>query len=146
MEAYIWLGLMVLCLVVEGACPLHLVSVWFALGALVAAIAAMLTAPLWLQLVLFVVVSGALLALMWPLTKKVLMPKQAKTNMDAVIGSEGIVTEAIDNIDAVGQVKLGGMVWTARSTSGEPIPAGTRIRVDKIEGVRAFVTPQTVNV
>ena len=64
--------------------------------------------------------------------------------MDSFIGTEGIVTALIDNLNAQGQVKLGGMEWTARSTSGESIPAGTRIRVDRIEGVKAFVSPAEV--
>ena len=51
------------------------------------------------------------------------------------------LTTAIENITAVGQVKLNGMEWTARSTSGEPIPAGTIVKVDRIEGVKAFVSP-----
>ena len=42
---------------------------------------------------------------------------------------------------ASGQVKLGAMPWTARSTSGQPIPTGTRVRVDKVEGVKVYVSP-----
>jgi len=38
-------------------------------------------------------------------------------------------------------VKLGGMEWSARSTSGDPIPAGIEVRVDRVEGVKVFVTP-----
>jgi membrane protein implicated in regulation of membrane protease activity len=46
----------------------------------------------------------------------------------------------IDNLAATGQVKLGSMEWTARSTDGNPIKAGTLVKVDRIEGVKAFVT------
>ena len=60
------------------------------------------------------------------------------------IMNTGYVTAAIDNVAARGQVKLGAMEWTARSTSGEPISAGTLIRVDRIEGVKAFVSPLQV--
>ena len=90
-------------------------------------------------------VSGALLALLWPFIKKFLNPKLEKTNIDAIIGSKGMVTAAIDNVAATGQVKLGAMEWTARSTSGEIIPAGTLIQVDKIEGVKVFVSPAKVS-
>ena len=135
----IWFGIMLAFLVVEAACPIHLVSIWFAAGAVVAMIAAALHAALWLQIVLFVLTSGVLLACLWPFTRKFLKPKLAKTNVDAVIGQRGHVTEDIDNIDATGQVKLGGMYWTARSVSGENIPKGTLVEVDHIEGVRAFV-------
>ena len=138
--ATVWFILMVGFLIVEGACPFHLVSIWFAAGSLVAGIAAMLNAALWLQITLFLVVSCTLLAALFPLVKKFLRPKIEKTNVDAVIGSRGYVTEDIDNLQAVGQVKLGGMYWTARSENGQIIPRGTLVEVDRIEGVKAFVT------
>ena len=144
--AIIWTGLLLAFLIVEAACPLHLISVWFAVGSLAALITCMLGGPLWLQITLFVVVSAGLLTALWPLTKKYLTPKLVSTNIDSVIGSVGLVTTAIDNIEAHGQVKLGGMEWTARSTSGQPIEAGTRIRVDRIEGVKVFVSPAEVTV
>lgn len=136
----IWLGLLVVFLIAEGACPIHLVSVWFAAGALVALIAAMCDAAAWLQITLFLVVSGVLLLAFLPLAKKFLRPRIAKTNVDAVIGATGRVIVAIDNVDSRGQVKLGAMEWTARSTNGEDIPEGTLVRVDRIEGVKVFVT------
>ncbi len=137
----LWLVLLVVFLVVEASCPIHLVSIWFGAGALAAGIAALLGGELWLQIVLFFVVSCGLLAAMWPLVKKVLSPKIVKTNVDSVIGSQGYITEAVDNISAAGQVKLGGMYWTARSEKGEPIEAGTLVEVVRIEGVKAYVTP-----
>lgn len=140
MDKMIWLILMIGFIIAEAACPIHLISIWFAAGSLAAAVTAMLGGQLWLQVTLFLVVSGALLACLWPFTKKFLNPSRTATNVDSVIGTEGYVTEAIDNLDAVGQVKLGGMFWTARSTDGKPIPKGKLVRVDKIEGVKVFVT------
>ena len=142
--ACIWVALAAGFLIVEAACPIHLVSIWFVAGSVVAMIAAMLHWALWLQITLFVLVSGALLATLWPLVRKHLNPSVTKTNVDAVIGSTGLVTVAIDKLTATGQVKLGAMEWTARSSSGEPIPAGTVVRVDNIEGVKAFVSPAEV--
>ena len=135
--AFFWLVLLVVFLIAEAACPIHLVSIWFALGALVALLCAALGAPVWLQITLFVVVSGVLLALLWPLAKKFLNPQVTATN----VGSVGRVTADIDNVEAQGQVKLGGMEWTARSTSGDPISVGTEVRVDRVEGVKVYVTP-----
>ena len=143
--ACIWVALAVVFLIVEAACPIHLVSIWFVAGSLVAMVAAMLGWALWLQITLFVLVSGALLAMLWPLVRKYLNPAVEKTNVDAVVGSTGLVTVAIDNLTASGQIKLGSMEWTARSTSGETIPVGTVVRVDKIEGVKAFVSPAEVS-
>lgn len=78
--AFFWLVLLVVFLIAEAACPIHLVSIWFALGALVALLCAALSAPVWLQITLFVVVSGVLLALLWPLAKKFLNSKVTATN------------------------------------------------------------------
>ena len=144
--ALIWLGLVILFVVVEASCPIHLVSVWFAVGSLVALLIWSLGGPLWLQIALFLVISCVLLAALWPLTKKFLNPAHIATNIDSIIGSTGYVTAAIDNVAAVGQVKLGAMVWTARSTSGSLIAEGTLIRVDRIEGVKVFVSPAEVKV
>lgn len=145
-DTWIWMGLMVAFLIIEGACPFHLVSIWFAAGALVAGIGAMLSWPVWLQITLFFVVSVGLLATLFPLVKRVLNPNVIKTNVDALVEEKCYVTAAIDNITATGQVKLNGMEWTARSTSGETIPVGTLVRVDKIEGVKAFVSPVEMKV
>ena len=142
--AIIWFVIMAVFLIVEAACPFHLVSIWFAAGALVSMIISMLGGELWLQIIAFCIVSGALLAGLWPFIRKFLNPHLTATNVDSVIGTEGIVTADIDNLNAVGQVKLGGMEWTARSTSGDKITVGTRIRVDRIEGVKAFVSPAEV--
>ncbi len=144
--AYIWLGLMAIFLIVEAACPCHLISVWFAAGSLAAVLVSLLGGAVWLQVAVFLVVSCGLLAALWPLVRKFLKPKLTATNVDSVIGSTGLVTVAIDNVNAVGQVKLGGMEWTARSTSGDPIPTGNRVRVDRIEGVKVFVSPVEVTV
>ena len=140
-----WLIAMLVFLAVEGA-SVSLVSVWFAAGSLAALIAALLGGELWLQITLFIVVAVATLASLRPLVRKFIKPRITKTNVDAIIGTEGYVTGDIDNLTASGQVKLNGMEWTARSTSGEPIPTGTLVKVDKIEGVKAYVSPVTVKV
>ena len=140
MEAIIWFVLMVVCLVVE-ALTVSTVSLWFAAGALVALLVSLLHMQIWLQVVLFFVVSGVLLACLRPMVKRHFTPKLTRTNVDAVIGTKGVVTAEVDNVCAAGQVKLNGMEWTARSTDGSIIPAGTQVKVDRIEGVKVFVSP-----
>ena len=137
----VWLVLMVVFLMAEAS-TVSLVSIWFAVGSLGALIANLLNAPFWLQITVFFVLSATLLACLRPLVKKFIKPKITATNADSVIGSAGYVTEDIDNLSARGQVKLGGMFWSARSTSGNPIQQGTKITVDKIEGVKVFVSPE----
>lgn len=141
--AFVWLGLVILFLIAEGA-TVSLVSLWFAAGAVVAMFAALLGAGVWLQTGLFLVVSGALLLMLRPIVRRYLVPKITPTNVDSLVGATGLVTETIDNVTASGQVKLGAMEWTARSTTGENIPQGTLIRVDRIEGVKVYVTPVNV--
>lgn len=141
--AIFWLVLLVMFILAEAS-TVAVVSLWFAAGALAAILASMLGAQLWLQVVLFVTVSVVLLLLLRPITKKFFIPKLSRTNIDAVIGTQGIVTETIENVTAQGRIKLGAMEWSARSSSGEKIEAGALVKVDKIEGVKVFVTPVPV--
>lgn len=135
---YLWLGVMLMALFVEGATA-AITSLWFVVGALCAMLAAFLGAQMWLQVVVFAAVSVVCLLALRPILKKYIEPKKVKTNIDALIGAQGVVLERIDNLEGTGRVKLGGMEWSARSSSGEPIEAGTVIRVEKIEGVKVFV-------
>lgn len=141
--AILWLVLMVIFLVAEAS-TVTLVSLWFAAGALAAMLVCLLGGAVWLQITAFLAVSVVTLLALRPLVRKYVTPKLTATNIDSVIGSTGLVTVAIDNVSAAGQVKLGAMVWTARSTSGAMIPEGTKVRVDKIEGVKVFVSPAEV--
>ena len=143
MYTLIWLGLVVLFLIIEAA-TVTMVSLWFAGGALAALAISALGGGLLLQMLAFILVSTALLALLRPLARKHFTPKLTKTNVDSVIGTEGYVTADIDNVAATGTVKLGAMEWTARSVTGEKISTGTLVKVEKIEGVKAFVLPVEV--
>lgn len=135
----IWFGAFILFLILE-ANTVAVVALWFAAGSLAATIAALCGGEIWLQVVLFFVTAAVLLALLRPIVRKYFTPKLTKTNVDSVIGTVGPVLEDIDNVRAVGRVKLGGMEWSARSTTGEPIEKNTLVRVDRIEGVKVFVS------
>ena len=143
MYTYIWLGLMVLFLIVE-ATTVTMVSLWFAGGALAALAVSAMDGSFLLQIIAFALVSTVMLALLRPIARKHFTPKLTRTNVDSVIGMEGYVTGDIDNVAATGTVKLGAMEWTARSVTGEKISTGTLVKVEKIEGVKAFVTPVDV--
>ena len=144
--ACFWLILMVAFLAAEAA-TVTLISLWFAAGSLAAMLVSFF-GPIWLQITVFLAVSVVLLLALRPLVRKYFTPKVTKTNVDSIIGTIGLVTAPIDNITASGQVKLGAMPWTARSTDGSPIEAGTLVQVDRIEGVKAYVSPvpETANV
>ena len=138
--ACIWLILLVVFLAVEAS-TVTMVSLWFAAGAVTAMAVSLLGGAVWLQILVFLAVSAVLLPALRPLVRKHITPKISATNVDAVIGTKGLVTVTIDNVAAAGRVKLGGMEWSARSVNGDMIPEGTLVRVDRIEGVKVFVTP-----
>ena len=137
----LWLVLLILFLVAEGATA-AVTTIWFAIGAVAAMIAALLGAEIWLQVVLFAFVSVICLLALRPVLKKYLDPKKTKTNIDALIGKQALVQEDIDNLSGTGRVKLDGMQWSARSADGEKIEKDTIVVVEKIEGVKVFVKTQ----
>ena len=142
---YIWAGLLILFIIIEAS-TVGMVSAWFAAGALAALAASLLGGELWLQILLFIAVSAVTLALLRPVAKKHFTPRITPTNVDALMGTTCLCITAIDNLASTGQVKIGDIEWTARSTTGEPIPAGTQVTVDRVEGVKVYVTPVTVKV
>lgn len=141
--AIIWLLLIVVFLIAEAA-TVTMVSLWFAAGALAAMLVSLTGGSIAFQVTVFLAVSVLAVAALRPLVRKHITPKLTRTNVDSVIGTTGFVTEDIDNVSAQGQVKLGSMYWTARSTSGASLSKGTLIRVDRIEGVKVFVSPAEV--
>lgn len=145
MDTILWLIALVLFIVVEAA-TVTMVSAWFAIGALSALLVAALGAEVWLQFLVFGVVSIVMLAMLRPMARKHFNPRLTRTNVDAVVDKICLVTTAVDNVHGCGQVKIGDVEWTARSTDGSPIPAGTQVKVDRVEGVKVYVTAVTAAV
>ncbi len=138
--ALFWLVAMIIFAIAEAA-TVGLVSIWFAGGALVALIVAAVGGEIWLQVVLFLLVSIVMLALLRPFLKKFSTPHKVKTNADRHIGTEALVTEEINNLKETGAVRLDGVTWTARAETNVVIPVGTLIRVLRISGVKVYVVP-----
>ena len=122
------------------AMTVSLVSIWFAAGALGAIVVALLGGGLVLQVTVFLALAVALLLSLRSIVRKHFTPHVTRTNIDSVIGATGIVVTPVNNIAALGQVQIGGVEWSARSTSGSHIPAGALVKVDRIEGVKVFVS------
>lgn len=117
-----------------------LISVWFAVGALGALLAALAGLNLTVQFVVFAAVSAAALAIALPMVRDWASRHQsAPTNLDRVLGKMGKVTEVIDNEIASGAVYVDGKTWTARSAEGIIIPQGAKVRIARMEGVKLFV-------
>ena len=148
MEVIAWLIALVVLLLIEGA-TVTLVCIWFAGGALIGMLAAALHAPIWLQVLLFLLVSIILLVYTRPIAMKFFNKDREKTNVSGIIGKQAIVVDEIDNLQGLGQVTVGGQEWTARNVvEGEIIPVGTVVVVEEVKGVKLMVrsTPKVVEV
>lgn len=139
-----WLIALILFLALEAATA-GLTSIWFAVGSLAALISSAFGAPLWLQIIWFILVSAVTLFFTRPLARKYLAPKHRATNADRVIDMPCLVTEKIDNISGVGTVSAGGKLWSARSMNGDILEKGTLVRAVAIEGVKLIVAPVAQN-
>ena len=140
MTVIFWAVAVVAFVILELA-TVGLASIWFALGALSALVAALLHAPLWLQIVLFAVVSVATLLLTRPLAKKYINSKTMATNADRVIGGRAVVKERIDDLAGTGAVLADGKMWSARTVDGSTAEPGDVVIVREIRGVKLIVDP-----
>ena len=138
-EALFWLAAMVVFILAEAA-TVSLVSIWFAAGALAAIVVALLGGSVTIQVTVFLAVAILLLANLRGIVRKFFTPQLVRTNVDSVIGRVGVVTTPVNKVAALGRVEISGMEWSARSTPGEPLPEGAQVRVDRIEGVKVFVS------
>lgn len=127
-------------LIIMEIVSLGLTTIWFAGGALVAALMAYLGLHWIIQVLIFAVVSLLLLLFTRPLAVKHLMKEPEKTNVEGLIGKTGYVTKTINNLKAEGEVKLNGMEWTARSKDDEVIEENEEVIVEEISGVKLVVS------
>lgn len=130
-----WLVIVILLTIIEFA-TINLVSIWFVVSGIVALIVSLFTNSFIIQFGVFVIGGVILLLLTKPLLKKMRQFPTVKTNLDRVIGMEGIVTEEIKK-NMVGEVKVDGKLWSA--ISEEPIPVDAMVKVEKMDGVKLVV-------
>lgn len=135
-----WLIIFAVLLVIE-LLTAGLTTIWFAGGALVSTLFALIHAPVWLQVVVFIVVSVVLLIFTRPIAVKYFNRNRTRTNVESYIGQQAIVVADIENIKGYGQVRLGSMDWSAKSLDGNDIKVGTVVEVKEVEGVKLVVTP-----
>ena len=140
--SWFWLCLAVALVVVELS-TVQLVSIWFAVGAGVVSLVKAIFPSLaihW-QILIFVLISGALLFATRPFVKKFLHTKNKtkETNLELVLGKDAMVVEEINNILGKGAVKINGLVWSARSIDDSEIPVDTIVIFEKIDGNKAIV-------
>jgi len=138
MMTIIWVAAIILFGIAEAATA-GLVSIWFVGGAVAGLIAAELGGSLWLQLMLFLAVSVALLVATRPLARRILDKTLTPTNADRVLRHTARVTETVDNSRPSGAVYIDGKTWSARSEDGAVIAKDKMVTVVRMEGVKLFV-------
>ena len=136
---YFWLITMILFIGFELA-TMGLTTMWFALGALAALAVAAVGGAVWLQVIVFFVVSLLAVFGFRNLAKDHFNRNRVKTNADSLIGRKGIVTEEVSNIYATGQVTVAGQEWTARSVDDSvTLEKGEMVVIRSISGVKLMV-------
>jgi membrane protein implicated in regulation of membrane protease activity len=136
---YVWIAVLVVTVLLE-ALTSDLVAIWFVPAALVSLILSFFPAPIWLQLLVFIATGVVLVISTRPICRKLMKGRRERTNAEALIGKTCIVTEEIRNLDEVGEVKLGGLCWSARSAEQDRVIAvGEQVVVMEIQGVKLIV-------
>lgn len=134
-----WLIAFVIFLVAEIA-TVSLTSIWFAVGALLTFVFTFVCDVVWVQILVFLIVSLVMVLVTRPLADKYLNQSREKTNIDAIAGKTAVVTEDIDNLQAVGEVRLAGQDWMARSVDDSiRLAKGTQVVVKEVRGVKLIV-------
>ena len=135
----LWIVVLVATLAIEAA-TMGLTTIWFSGGALAAVIVELLNGGIWMQIIVFLVISLVLLFYTRPIAVKHFNKEREKTNLDSVIGKTAVVTIPIHNLKETGQVMLDGKEWTARSNdSTKQIEKEALVKVISIKGVKLIV-------
>lgn len=142
----IWLIIAGLCFIIEMATVGFFVF-WFGIGALISMVVSIFFPEnIILQAAIFVISSVILLLLTKPLVNKFTKKdKKIETNAYSIIGKKGIVVQDINPTFGVGQIKIAGEVWSAKTSNETTIEKGTEIKVIQIDGVKAVVEPIKVS-
>jgi len=139
---WLWLAAAVVFLIIEITTP-TLVFACFVVGCIGGAVTSTMTESYLIQAAVFAVISIILIPATRSLATRITRPAPQKTNVDAIIGRDGMVTKKIDPAQSVGQVRVDGQIWQAGADT--MIDEGIKIRVDRVRGARLYVSPVTDN-
>ena len=113
---------------------------WFAIAAVVAMFVSFITTNLFIQILIFLIVSVLLLIFTRPLLSKYTNKDNTITNSNAIIGKTAIVTEDISLLNSTGQINVDGEIWSAKTMDPNLIiPKGSKVEIIGIDGVKACV-------
>lgn len=139
MEPIIWLGLLAVLLIIE-AITAGLTTIWFAGGALVAAVASYFGAGMMVQILIFLCVSLVLVIFTRPLAMKYMNKETEKTNVNSLLGKTAVVIQEIDNLAQTGQIRINDIEWMARTSSNDiKIPLNAIVTIEEVQGVKLIV-------
>lgn len=135
----IWLVILAIMILIE-AVTMGLTTVWFALGALGAAVVTGFGGGFWLQFTVFVILSFLSIIVFRPIAMRFFNPVKEKTNIDEIIGKKAVVIESIDNLQGTGKVRYQGMEWTARAEEeNDRIEKDAEVEIIAVKGVKLIV-------
>lgn len=138
---YIWLIAAGIFFLVEIATVGFLIF-WLGIGALFAMITSFICDSIFIQTAVFVFTSVILILLTKPLINKwIKNSKTIVTNSASLIDKLGIVTIDINSLEGVGQIKVDGEIWSAKTETNDIILKGTKVKILKIDGVKLIVSP-----
>lgn len=138
MSWYIWLIIAGLFIIIETFTGGFLIF-WFGIGALVSMIISIFIEDIFIQTIIFIISSVILIFATKPFVKKFTNSQTISTNINSLIGKTGIVVKEIDNLASVGQVKVNGELWSAKSIDNQIISENTKVEIIKIDGVKLIV-------
>lgn len=136
--SWFWFILAVIFAVIE-ACTMALTTIWFAIASVIMAFVAFLPIPFRYQLLLFIVISAVLFVFLRKISVQWFSKKKEKTNVEAMAGKTALVTKKITKFEK-GEIKVDGIVWTAKTESDSELNKNTECIIERIEGVTAVVT------
>lgn len=114
---------------------------WFAIAAVIAMLVSFITTNIFIQTLVFLIVSIILLLFTKPLLSKYTKGDNTIMNSKTIIGQKAIVTEEISLLKGTGQINVNGEIWSAKIDNPDIIiPKGSRVEIIGIDGVKACVS------
>lgn len=136
---WIWLCVIICSCFIEFITSIQLTAIWMSVGGIAAIISEFCGAPIYLQIIIFIVVTVIAIILTRPLAKKLMKFEKTATNADMFIGKTGTVLTQINGRKEVGRVKVMGDTWSAVADNDEIIPENAEVYIKSIEGVKLIV-------
>ena len=132
---YIWIAIIILLTIVE-AMTVNLVTIWYVASGIVALIISFFTDNFTLEFAVFAILGTIFLITTRQSLQRLVDSKRQRTNIDRIIGMQGIVVEEI-NKNKNGAVKVDGKVWTA--TADKKIKVDSTVKVLEINSAKIKV-------